>query len=64
MRWHSEFDRLIDGNFVVATADVLDKGLPGGDDSGAEVGLESAHRAQPSFELCGVQRRGPSCDQV
>jgi hypothetical protein len=35
----------------VTAADVLDKGMPGDDSPGADVGLEAAHRSQSSFQL-------------
>jgi hypothetical protein len=42
------------GEFVVAAPDVPDEGVPSDHDSRAEVGLESAHRAQPSLQLAVV----------
>jgi hypothetical protein len=45
---------LIEGEYVVAAADVLDEGVAGDHDSGAEVGLEFAHRAQASFQLAVI----------
>jgi hypothetical protein len=40
-------DRHLDRQFVVAAAKVLDEGVPGDDDPGAVVLLESSHRSQP-----------------
>src|SRR6266508_4161038 len=49
-----ELDRLVDGEFVVAAAEVLYEGVSRRDRSGAGVGLQAAHRPQPSFELAVV----------
>jgi hypothetical protein len=35
----------------VATANVLNEGMPGDNRSGADVGLQTTHRSQPSFQL-------------
>jgi hypothetical protein len=42
-----QVDRLVDGEFGVAAADVLHEGVPGDHDSPAAVGLEPAHRPDP-----------------
>ena len=61
----------VGGDLVVAAAEVLDEGVPGGDDPRGPVALESAHRPEPGLQppvigldriigpaLDGVQRRG------
>ena len=40
----------VDGKFVVSAAEILDEGVPGGQDPGGLVAFESAHRPQPGFQ--------------
>jgi hypothetical protein len=61
----------VDGEFVVAAAEILDERVPGSQDPRGPVALQSAHRPQPRFQppvicfdrvirvtLGGMQRRG------
>jgi hypothetical protein len=47
---HSSGRWLLDGQFVVSTANVLDEGVPGQDHSGATIVLETAHRSKPRLQ--------------
>ena len=40
----------VDGEFVVAAAEILDEGVTGRDDARGSVSLQAAHRSQPRFQ--------------
>jgi hypothetical protein len=48
----------VDGEFVVAAAEVLNEGVPSREDSRGPVAFESAHRPEPGFEsaVIGLDR--------
>jgi hypothetical protein len=51
----------VDSEFVVSAAEILDKGVPGGDDPRGPVALESAHRPEPGLQpaVIGLDRFSP-----
>jgi hypothetical protein len=46
--------RLIDGDVVVAAAEVLNESMSSGKDAGRPESLESAHRSKPGFEAAMI----------
>jgi hypothetical protein len=50
----TDLDRLIKGELVVAAAQILNECVPGDYHSGAEVGLEPAHRPKAPFQLAVI----------
>lgn len=49
--------RLVDGDLVVAAAEILNESVTSGKDAGGPESLEAAHRSKPGFESAMV---GPS----
>jgi len=50
--------RLVDAEFVVTAAQVLNEGVPGGDGAQGAIAFQAAHRPQPSLEppVVGLHR--------
>ena len=51
---HAPIRRLVGGQLVVASPEILDEAMPGDDHPGTGVLLESSHRSQPRLETAMV----------